>query len=206
WVLAFLARLDAHVVSIEFDDPIAAAAAKRAAGTAKPAPADAKPGATRPASKPTRVTIVFVAAGATQPQTLVYYRVNMQDPEFAAKTELIADLKAMAPFTTFVKSASYLMHDDRFATIRSMVLGESSSILQDDTGVPYRFFDKATWALTLYGKYTAPISDFKYGFQKDLDAAFKVPSAAHDLTFTFGYHWRMGTSSVMLAVKQPATH
>ncbi|MCX6550807.1 MAG: hypothetical protein NTY02_07360, partial [Acidobacteria bacterium] len=48
-MLAFLARLDAPVVSIEFDDPIAAAAAKRAAGTAKPAPADAKPGPARPA-------------------------------------------------------------------------------------------------------------------------------------------------------------
>ena len=130
----------------------------------------------------------------------------MMDPQFAARTAFIASLKALAPFTTFVKSASYLMHDDRFGTIRSMVLNDSSSILQDDTGVPFRFFDTSAWALTLYGKYTKPIADFNYGFQKDLDAAFAQPGAARDLPFTFGYHWRVGSSSVMLAIRQPATH
>ena len=203
-LLAMLARLDARVVSVEFGDIVPqeapkASTAPRGEGVPKAEAAPAK------AAKTARVTITFLSAGASRPQTLVYYKVNMQDPQFAAHTDFIASLKALGPFTTFVKSASYLMHDDRFATIRAMVLTDSSSILQDDTGVPFRFFDKTVWALTLYGKYTKPVSDFKYGFQKDLDAAFGQPGAARDLPFTFGYHWREGSSSVMLAVRQPAT-
>jgi hypothetical protein len=196
-MLAMLARMDARVVSVETGDLVPQEAPK---AEATPGPAPVKPG------KPSRVTITFVAAGASQTQTLVYYQVDMMDPQFAARQTFIASLKALAPFTTFVKSASYLMHDDRFGTIRSMVLNDSSSILQDDTGVPFRFFEKAPWAVTLYGKYTKPIADFNYGFQKDLDAAFAQPGAARDLPFTFGYHWRVGSSSVMLAIRQPATH
>ena len=202
-MLAMLARLDARVVRIELGSIMPQEAPKAsAAGAAAPA-AQAAPAK---AAKPARVTVTFLSPGASQPQTLVYYQVNLQDPQFAARTDFIASLKALGPFTTFVKSASYLMHDDRFATIRSIVLDSSSSILQDDTGVPFRFFDKTAWALTFYGKYTKPVSDFKYGFQKDLDAAFAQPGAARDLPFTFGYHWREGSSSVMLAIRQPATH
>jgi hypothetical protein len=203
-MLAMLARLDAHVVGIEFGDIVSqvaptSSAPPRGEGVPKAEAAPAK------AAKPARVTITFLSPGASQPQTLVYYKVNLQDPQFAARKDFIASLKALGPFTTFVKSASYLMHDDRFATIRSMVLSDSSSILQDDTGVPFRFFEKPAWALMHYGKYTKPVSDFKYGFQKDLDAAFGQPGAARDLPFTFGYHWREGSSSVMLAIRQPAT-
>jgi hypothetical protein len=96
------------------------------------------------------------------------------------------------------------MHDDRFSIVRNMVLDQSSALLQDDTGVPYKFFDKSKWTLTFYGKYSKPISDFNYGFQKDLDAVFKQPGVARDLPVSFGYHWREGTSSVMLAVRKPA--
>ena len=204
-LLAMLARLDARVVGVEFGDLMPQDAAKPAAPPAAEAAPKATPAPAK-AAKPSRVTVTFLSPGATQPQSLVYYQVNLQDPQFAARKTFIASLKTLAPFTTFVKSASYLMHDDRFATIRSMVLADSSSILQDDTGVPFRFFEKSAWAITLYGKYTKPISDFKYGFQKDLDAAFAQPGAARDLPFTFGYHWREGSSSVMLAVRPPATH
>jgi hypothetical protein len=203
-LLTMLARLDARVVSVEFGELASEAAPKPAvppAGEAAPKPT----GAPAKAARPMRVTVTFLSPGAVQPQSLIYYQVNLQDPQFAARKAFIASLKAMAPFTTFVKSASYLMHDDRFATIRSMVLTDSASILQDDTGVPFRFFDTSGWALTFYGKYTKPISDFKYGFQKDLDAAFAQPGAAKELPFTFGYHWREGSSSVMLAIRQPAT-
>lgn len=202
-MLAFLARLDAHVISVEMDGPWNPAAGASPPPAAAPAagggPAQAKPG------RLPGVTVTFVAAGSTRVQTLAYIRVNMQDNPFVTRTSLISYLDSLAPFTTFVKSASYLMHDDRFSRVRTMVLEQSRSILQDDTGVPYRFFDRAKWDLTLYGKYTAPIEDFKYGFQKDLDEAFKQPSAARPLPFTFGYHWRMGSSSVMLAVRKPAT-
>jgi hypothetical protein len=126
----------------------------------------------------------------------------MMNPAYSTRTQLLSYLKGLGPLTTFVKSASYLMHDDRFSLVRSMVLEQSSSLLQDDTGVPYRFFDAAKWNLTFYGKYSAPVRDFNYGFQKDLDAVYQRPGVARELPFSFGYHWHEGTSSVMLAVRK----
>ena len=156
-ILAFLARLDARVISVELDGPWnpappatpptpAAAAGGRAAQGGRGRGTQAAP------SRVPGVTITFVAAGSTHVQTVSYIKVNMQDDQFTKRTGLLAYLKGLAPYTTFVKSASYLMHDDRFSCVRAIVLDDSTSILQDDTGVPYKFFDHVKWDLTLYGK------------------------------------------------------
>ncbi|MCX6543682.1 MAG: hypothetical protein NTV05_04625 [Acidobacteria bacterium] len=198
-ILTFLARLDAKIVRIETDGPWnrpAAAAPAAAAGT-DPA------GTIRPRSgRLPSVTVSFVGPNSDRIQQVTYIRVDMMNPAYSTRTQLLNYLKGLGPLTTFVKSASYLMHDDRFSLVRSTVLEQSSSLLQDDTGVPYRFFDAAKWNLTFYGKYSAPIKDFNYGFQKDLDAVYQRPGVARELPFSFGYHWHEGTSSVMLAVRK----
>jgi len=197
-LLTFLARLDARVVSVELDGPWnPASPTAPSAGAVQGPPRSRKvPGA----------TIRFMASGTTRVQTLSYIRVQMEDAEFSKQVDLLSYLDRVAPFTTFLKSASYLMHDDRFSRVRSLVLTGSRSVLQDDTGVPYRFFDRATWNLTLFGRYTPPVTDFNYGLQKDLAAAYQQSSIARDLPFSFGYHWRQGTSSVMLAVRKTDAH
>jgi hypothetical protein len=191
-LLTFLARLDARVVSVEWDG-----AWNQAAGANQAAP--------RPRRIP-GVTIRFLPSGSMRVQTLSYIRVQMQDAEFAKHDSIMSYLNSVGPFTTLLKSASYLMHDDRFSRVRSLVVGRSSSVLQDDTGVPYRFFDKAVWELTLFGQYAPPVTDFNYGLQKDLAAAYQQSLISRVLPFSFGYHWRQGTSSVMLAVRKTATH
>jgi len=197
-ILTFLARLDAKVVSVERDGPWDPPA--EAGQSAQPAKAGA---AARPRSnKLPSVTVSFVAPGSDRIQKVTYIRVDMMNPEYAKRTSLLSYLKSLGPVTTFVKSASYLMHDDRFSMVRDTVLEQSSVLLQDDTGVPYRLFDKSRWTMTFYGKYSRPISDFKYGFQKDLDVVYQQPGVARELPFSFGYHWREGTSSVMLAVRK----
>jgi len=201
-LLTFLARLDARVVGVEMDGPWSPASP--ATPSADP-PAGAVQGPPQWRRVP-GVTIRFMATGSTRVQTLSYIRVQMEDAAFSKQVDLLSSLDRVAPFTTFLKSASYLMHDDRFSRVRSLVLTRSRSVLQDDTGVPYRFFDKSMWELTLFGQYTPPVRDFNYGLQKDLAAAYQQSSHARDLPFSFGYHWRQGTSSVMLAVRKTATH
>ncbi len=176
--LAFLARLDARIVGIDRDVPWKELGA-------------------------TGVTIRFVAANSDRVQTLSYVKVQMEDPAFSQKVNLLSYLRGLGPVTTFIKSASYLMHDDRFSTIRGIVLSQSRIVLQDDSGLPYRFFRKDPgWDITLYGHYRKPIKDFNYGFQADLDEAYKRPSGVKPLPFSFGYHWGDGGSSVMLAVRK----
>jgi hypothetical protein len=198
-ILVFLARMDARVVSVDTDGPWNAPA--EAAPTTAAAKS-ATPTAALRSNRLPAVTVSFVGKDSDQVQKVTYIRVDMMNPQYSKRTSLLAYLKGLGPVTTFVKSASYLMQDDRFSIVRDMVLNQSTSLLQDDTGVPFRFFDKTKWTLTFYGKYSAPIRDFNYGFQRDLDAVFKQPGVARDLPFSFGYHWREGTSSVMLAIRK----
>jgi hypothetical protein len=197
-LLVFLARVDARIVDVRMESPWAgaepSASADQAAGPSAAA-------VRRQPQKPAAVTIRFTVPGSARVQTLTYARVRMEDPEFAKQEALVAYLERHAPFTTLLKSASYLLHDRQFSKVRGLVLAGSRAVLQDDTGVPYRFFDKAAWRVRLYGRYSPPVKDFNYGTQPDLEQAYRDTAAVRDLPFSFGYHWRQGTASVMLAVR-----
>ena len=201
-LLVFLARLDARIVDIRMESPWAEITA-----AANPAPVQGpSAGAPRkPPQRPTAVTLRFTTAGSTRVQTVSYARVRMEDAEFARQEALLAYLRRHAPYTTLLKSASYLLHDNQFSKVRAAVLDDSLVVLQDDTGVPFRFFDRNTWRLTLFGKYSPPVKDFNYGAQPDLEAAYRDGADVRALPFAFGYHWRQGTSSVMLAVRKAST-
>jgi hypothetical protein len=198
-LLVFLARLDARIVDIRMESPWLEGAA-----AVNPAPGQgpASSAARRPSPpKPAAVTIRFTTAGSARVQTLSYARVRMEDAEFAKQEALLAYLDRHAPFTTLLKSASYLLHDKQFSRVRSAVLTGSRAVLQDDTGVPFRFFDKSAWSVRLFGQYSPPVKDFNYGRQPDLEDAYRDTAAVRELPFSFGYHWRQGTSSVMLAIR-----
>lgn len=197
-LLVFLARLDARIVDIRMTSPWADGEA-----AVQPAPdrGPAAGGVRQTAPRATGVTIRFIARGSTRVQTLSYARVRMEDAEFAKQGELVAYLGRQAPFITLLKSASYLLHDSQFSSVRDLVLSHSRAVLQDDTGVPYRFFDRSRWSVTLFGRYSPPVKDFNYGGQPDLEEAYRNTSAVQSLPFSFGYHWRQGTSSVMLAIR-----
>ena len=181
----FLARLDARIVSaraLEIDQD----GELRARGERAAAPA---------------LEIVFTRDGSA-PQTLVYFRAQAEDQSLRIHPGVVRYLERQAPFVTFLKSASYLLHTNQFSVMRDLLLARSRLILQDDSGVPYRFFPAAEWNVALYGRYQKPVKDFNYGFQPDLAKAYAVENAVKPLTFSFGYHWETGSSTVMLALRK----
>lgn len=64
-------------------------------------------------------------------------------------------------FATFFKSASYLPHRSDFSFIRKLVLDNSQAVLQDDTGIPYRYIDRGKWSVKSYGQYSRPYGSFR---------------------------------------------
>jgi hypothetical protein len=107
----------------------------------------------------------------------------------------------MTDMITFVKAASYCMHGSDFSIIRSICL-KAKAVLEDDTGIPYRFFKQNEWEVSLYGRYTKPVKDFHYGFQADLDSAYRFGKNIQPLPYSIGYHWRDGFSSFILAIRK----
>lgn len=186
----FLARLDARIVSIRQMDIWADGNLHGHAA-----------GKTDVAASALEISF-FVGSGPVQ--KVVYIRTQAEDAMVKRHPGFIPYLEAQAPFVTFLKSASYLLHDNQFSMVRRVLLNGSTALMQDDSGIPFRLLPAPAWRVSFYGQYQKPIKDFNYGYQPDLAKAYAVPAAVKPLTFSFGYHWATGSSTVMLAVKDTA--
>jgi hypothetical protein len=98
----------------------------------------------------------------------------------------------------YLKSASYLLHEPSFTYTRDWLLNHSATILQDDSGVPFRNYDPNKWNLTLYGQYSSVLDIFQKYYQPDLQQAYQTfPN--QPLTFGVGYTFKRGQSNLLLA-------
>ncbi len=153
----------------------------------------------RQGKRPNGIRIDFHASGSRLIKTVRYFSVDLVNERMGPESKFYAYLDKLGRLTTFIKSGSYLLHYDNFSNIRNLILAKSRFILQDDTGVPYRFFKNTDWLVTLYGHYGKPVEDFKGVDQPDLRAAYEDPSRIRPLPFSLGYHWGSHLNSFLLA-------
>lgn len=104
--------------------------------------------------------------------------------------------------TAYFKAASYLMHDSGFSGIREWVLGNCRSVVQDDSGIPYRYYDPSKWDVRLHGDYDKPIPLFAKHAQPDLRAAYDAIGSGPPVPFGSGYHIRADEANLLIAVKR----
>jgi len=145
------------------------------------------------------VLIEFQREGSEEVKRLAYFSVNVHNESLKDNKAFAAYMDQLKPMSSFFKSASYLPHRDDFSLIRDMVLAKSSAIAQDDTGIPFRFFDQGKWDVNLYGKYTQPYGTFKYRKQADLKVAFDKGQNVKDLGFFIGYGYGRAPSNLLVA-------
>lgn len=86
------------------------------------------------------------------------------------------------------------MHKSYFSVIRNTVLNKSKLILQDASGIAYKYYNPAKWNISLYGTYVKPIEMFKDFYEPDLQEAFAKSSKP--IGFRYGYDKK---SSLLLA-------
>ncbi|HEY0261900.1 MAG TPA: hypothetical protein VGB95_02665 [Chitinophagales bacterium] len=142
------------------------------------------------------VEIYFTKTDSSHIQKITYFRANLCDEGYGGMMSLTNNktlqnyLNALPECYTYVKAASYVMNYKTFSIIRNICLSKSKSVLQDDTGIAYRYIDKNKWNIKLYGSYVKPVSDFDGVWQDDLNLAYKKDSASvKKLAFSLGYHW-----------------
>lgn len=157
--------------------------------------ADAK----RPPVLMRAVRIDFANANGSGMQQLYYVSLDATDKALEFYPDFLNWVSQYKPATVLIKSASYLLHDQQFSKTRTMLLDAADVLVQDDTGIPYRFLSQSPWQVKLYGRYHRPIRPMTYGYQKDLEAAFNSRQEQNSLPFPFGYHWRGQQSSLMIA-------
>jgi len=154
--------------------------------------------------RPYGVRIDVVPNGSNKVRTVRYFSCDLVDDVFRKESPLYLYLNSLPFETTFVKSASYLMHYKEFGNIRNMVLSKSRFVLEDDTGIPYRYFLPKDWDVQLYGEYIKPVSDFAGVEQKDLKEAYADPAKVKKLPFHLGYHWGTSKDSILYFKRKAA--
>ncbi len=146
------------------------------------------------------IRIVF-SDGAGPKQTLYYFGTNIADGSIE-HSGFLAFCKKLGPADSFIKSASYLLHTGGFNKVRNMLLEQSATILQDDSGIPLAYFDPRQWRLQPFGRYVGPLNIFGRSYQQNMATLFAKNAIPID--FGIGYRFRQNESNLLLAQRTAA--
>lgn len=137
-------------------------------------------------------------------QTVYYFSADISDWKMGSTHDaVIKYAQGLGELTTYVKSATYLMHKSYFSKVRNLILERSNYILQDDSGIALKYFRPADWQLTYYGTYKRPINLFANHYQPAMTAAYAdTVHRPRPLPFGTGYNWRQNDSNLLLARRQ----
>ncbi|MGI4761661.1 MAG: hypothetical protein ACRYF0_13210 [Janthinobacterium lividum] len=142
------------------------------------------------------------AADGTE-KIIYYFSADLSDWKLGTKSAPLAYVRTLGPLTTYVKSATYLMHKSYFSKIRNLVLERSNYLLQDDSGIAMKYFPQSAWQFTYYGTYKRPINLFAKQYQPELTTAYHDSlRRARPLPFGTGYNWRQTDSNLLLAKRR----
>jgi hypothetical protein len=140
-------------------------------------------------------------AGSDGAERKLYYFSTDLSNSSARASGFLRFCTLLAPGNSLVKSASYLMHAGNFSVVRDWLLANSSTIIQDDSGIPLASFDARKWRFFPFGRYEGPIAEFPGRYQESYAALFE---RAQPLDFGIGYRWRTHESNLLLSVKVAA--
>jgi hypothetical protein len=144
------------------------------------------------------VKIVFAGSDG-EARTLYYFSTNLAD-DGVKSSKFLKFCETLAPAGSLVKSASYLLHSGGFTKVRDFLLANSAVMVQDDSGIPLRYYDPKKWDLQPFGRYLGPIGVFPGRYQPQYAALFRK---SRPIDFGIGYRWHPNESNLLLAVKKP---
>ena len=131
-----------------------------------------KPVGSPPRSAAPGVKIVF-SDNSGPKQTLYYFSTDPADGSFD-RSGFSAFLTKLGPADSLIKSASYLLHNSHFASVRKLLLDRSATILQDDSGIPLAYFEPKKWRRQAFGIMQGPSQSSQTSTSPKWRRCFKV--------------------------------
>jgi hypothetical protein len=131
-------------------------------------------------------------------RTVLYFQTNLANDGSPGYIKL---MQRLSPGVTYLKAASYLLYEDYFSNMRNAILNYSDGVVEDDSGIPFRYFDPKQWEVIPYGNYTGPIPLFGEHYQHDL-ADYYSKTSHSSLSFGSGYKFVASVSSLLVAKKK----
>jgi len=185
---AFIARADKSITNVAFGSLNSSGAFEEAGS--------GKKGGSVPG-----VRIKYTDNPSGDSQTLYYFTTDISDGGIKATPGFLKFCQRLGVGSSFLKSSSYLMFENGFATIRNFILEHSNRIVQDDSGIPVAYLDPNKWNLRLFGAYLGPIDLFKQHHQPRLQELF-AQSNPQPLEFGFGYRWNYKEANLIVAERK----
>ena len=135
-------------------------------------------------------------------KNLYYYNIDISDQN-PKLDGFYTWVSSFGEHNTMLKAASYLNSRDYFSKTRNYILSSSNLVVQDDSGIPYKYFVDGSWDIKLYGGYKRVISLFSSRLQPDMVKAYadttKLTSAF--LPFHIGYNVSVGETNLQVFYK-----
>src|SRR6266513_2934990 len=185
---AFIARADKSITKVTFGTLNSGGAFQEAA-----------PG--KKGSSVSGVRIKYTDNPSGDSQTMYYFTTDISDGGIKATPGFLKFCQRLGVGSSFLKSSSYLMFENGFATIRNFILEHSNRIVQDDSGIPVTYLDPNKWSLRFFGAYLGPIDLFKQHHQPRLQELF-AQSNPPPLEFGFGYRWNYKEANLLIAERK----
>jgi len=142
------------------------------------------------------VRIIFAGNDGVQ-KTLYYFSTDLSNAGVRS-SGFLKFCSTLAPGNSLIKSASYLLHSGNFTTVRDFILANSSTVIQDDSGIPLAYYNPKKWRFFPFGRYAGPISEFAGRYQESYAELFR---RAQPMDFGIGYRWRSHESNLLLSVR-----
>jgi len=142
------------------------------------------------------VRITFTGDDAIE-KTLYYFSTDLSNSGVNA-SGFLKFCATLAPGNSLLKSASYLLHSSGFSTVRTFILANSATIIQDDSGIPLGYYSQKKWRFFPFGHYAGPIAKFPGKYQERYAELFQ---RAQPIDFGIGYRWRTYETNLLLSVR-----
>jgi hypothetical protein len=146
------------------------------------------------------VRIDYVDNRTRRSQTMFYFTTDISDGGISSNPGFMNFCHRYGVGVSFLKSSSYLMFEEGFSRVRNFILDHSSTIVQDDSGIPLADFNRGKWNLRLFGTYNGPIQLFKQHYQPKLRELFAQANPPL-LGIGFGYQWNYTRSNLIVATR-----
>jgi hypothetical protein len=151
-------------------------------------------------SNATRGVRIVFAGSDGQERTLYYFSTDLSNSG-VKNAGFLKFCATLAPGNSLIKSASYLLHSGNFSTVRDFLLTNSSTMIQDDSGIPLADYNPKKWRFFPFGRYAGPIGEFPGRYQESYAELFR---RAQPMDFGIGYRWRSHESNLLLSVRLPS--
>jgi hypothetical protein len=194
-IMAFAARMNCRVNDVE---PVGLSES----GSVRKLDKDGKISGKDPVSPGCRISLTAQNDG--RDCSVTYLKVKLNGQSLKETTPEGQFLNKVKGFNAILKSAVYLLHMKRYKEFCDDMLIRSNVIVQDDSGIPYRYFDSQGWTLSLFGTYVypKPLKEIPNPpYQPELAKGYRERSMPLPFNFGYGVARGKGMSNLLLAVK-----